>query len=108
MFILKRARHRTRAATRVGDLFVISIAFSPGTIAEPPVQRMMMMIMVMTMVMTMMIIMMMTTMVITMVMTMTTMRTSEVKLRNPKSFWDFEGVHLQHRVETVAASKAAA
>ena len=84
MFILKRARHRTRAATRVGDLFVISIAFSPGTIAEPPVQRMMMVMM----------------------MSMTTMRTSEVKLRNPKSF--FEGVHLQQRVETVAASKAAA
>ena len=92
MFILKRARHRTRAATRVGDLFVISIAFSPGTIAEPPGQRMMMILM-MTMVM---------------MMSMTTMRTSEVKLTNPKSFWDFEGVHLQHRVETVAASKAAA
>ena len=92
MFILKRARHRARAATRVGDLFVISIAFSPGTIAEPPVQRMMMILM-MTMVM---------------MMSMTTMRTSEVKLPNPKSFWDFEGVHLQHRVETVAASKAAA
>ena len=47
-------------------------------------------------------------MVMVIMMSMTTMRTSEVKLRNPKSFWDFEGVHLQHRVETVAASKAAA
>ena len=86
MFILKRARHRARAATRVGDLFVISIAFSPGTIAEPPGQRMMMILM-MTMVMTIMMIMVMILMMtMVMMMSMTTMRTSEVKLRNPKSF----------------------
>ena len=65
------------------------------------------MILMMTMVMTIMMIMVMILMMtMVMMMSMTTMRTSEVKLPNPKSF--FEGVHLQHRVETVAASKAAA